>query len=86
MGKDKRFVDANTRKARVWNTTRGHCHLCGEKLKYAGDWQSRVRGRGPGPRWRVEFSGQSHASARGVQMPRASRRQAMDGTGSTPKV
>ena len=39
MGKDKRTVAADTKKARVWNKTRGHCHLCGERLKYAGDWQ-----------------------------------------------
>jgi len=39
VARHKRIVEANTRKARVWNKTRGHCHLCGEKLKYAGDWQ-----------------------------------------------
>ena len=39
MGKDKRTLEPNTRKARVWNKTRGHCHLCGESLEYAGDWQ-----------------------------------------------
>jgi 5-methylcytosine-specific restriction endonuclease McrA len=39
MSKDKRTVEENTKKARVWNKTRGHCHLCGERLVYGGDWQ-----------------------------------------------
>lgn len=39
MGKDKRVLDPSTKKNRVWNTTRGHCHLCGEKLRKSEPWQ-----------------------------------------------
>ncbi len=34
----KRIVSENSRKARVWNKTEGHCHLCGERLSYRGAW------------------------------------------------
>lgn len=39
MAKNKRIAQGNTKKARVWNKTLGHCHLCAERLKYDGDWQ-----------------------------------------------
>ena len=39
MGKDKRTLAPTSRKSRVWNKTNGHCHLCGERLKYSGEWQ-----------------------------------------------
>ena len=34
----KRTVNKKNRKARVWNKTEGHCHLCGERLSYDGSW------------------------------------------------
>lgn len=35
----KRVAKGNNKKARVWNKTLGHCHLCGEKLKKSEPWQ-----------------------------------------------
>ena len=39
MARDKRIAEGNTKKARVWNKTLGHCHLCGEKMKHSDSWQ-----------------------------------------------
>jgi len=39
MSKNKRLAEENTKKNRVWNKTLGHCHLCGERLDFTGDWQ-----------------------------------------------
>jgi len=39
MENKKRTVSVTGKKSRVWNKTLGHCHLCGERLMYSGDWQ-----------------------------------------------
>lgn len=39
MGRDKRTATDATKKGRAWNKTFGDCHLCGEKLRFQGDWQ-----------------------------------------------
>jgi hypothetical protein len=36
---NKRIRKEDNRKARVWNKTEGHCHLCGERMSYLGKWQ-----------------------------------------------
>ena len=38
MATNKCTAEGNSKRARVWNKTLGHCHLCGEKLKYSDTW------------------------------------------------